>query len=69
MADGSDAPESILDRDGEWELRMSIYRNGRRVAIADVLADEYEVLAHYAVTLLQNRRVTFTGRYTRENNG
>jgi len=69
MAESRADTESVLDREGEWELRMSIYRNGRRVAFCDVLSDDYEALAHWAVTHLQTRAITFTGRHARENDG
>ncbi|GAA4911375.1 hypothetical protein [Streptomonospora salina] len=55
-----------LDRDGEWELRMSIYRNGRRVGFCDVRASSYDALVYDAESVLsRDDEITFTGRDAR----
>lgn len=52
--------ESTLDREGEWEIRVTIYRNGRRVAICDTTGwDTYDAAAYWASEGLVTREVDF----------
>lgn len=48
---------SVFDRDGEWEIRTTIYRNGRRVATADALGDDYDFAVQTVVTNLERRDI------------
>lgn len=57
----------ILDRDGEWEIAVTIRRNGRRVAFIDAQEDTYDGAVYAASTELELRRVTYTGRHIEEN--
>lgn len=46
-----------LDDDGDWEIRVTIYRNGRRVATADTLGDSFQFASYMATTKLETREV------------
>jgi len=48
----------LLDRDGDWEIKVSIYRNGRRVAFADAAGDDFEFTAYTIMNALERREVT-----------
>lgn len=47
-----------LDREGDWEIRVSIYRNGRRVAFVDALGEDFDFTAHSIMNALERREVT-----------
>lgn len=61
---GSDVP--LLDREGEWEIAVTIRRNGRKVAHLDVLGSYYDDAIVLAETQLELRRVEFTARHAKE---
>lgn len=46
-----------LDRDGRWEVRVTIYRNGRRVGTADAVGESYDFAVASVTTDLELRRV------------
>lgn len=55
-----DAPlsEDVLDREGVWEIRVTIYRNGKRVATCDTTAhDTFDHAAYWAGEGLSTREV------------
>mgnify|MGYP001160574687 FL=1 len=59
MSAGEPRPDP-LDRDGEWEIRATIYRNGRRVAICDTTGHEsYDSAAYWIGEGLVTREVEF----------
>lgn len=59
-------PEPILDRPGEWEIAVTIRRNGRRAAFVDAMAVTYDGAVYAAMCELESRRVTYTGRHAKE---
>ena len=51
--------DDVLDEPGEWEIRATIYRNGRRVAICDTTGhDSYESAAYWTGEGLVTRDVS-----------
>jgi hypothetical protein len=54
----NDSGEGILDRSGEWEIRATIYRNGRRVGTCDTAGWEtFDQAAYWAAEGLQTREI------------
>jgi hypothetical protein len=51
------ADQSIFDKPGNWEIRTAIYRNGRKVAFADALGDDYDFAVGTVATHLERRDV------------
>lgn len=59
--------EDIFDRPGDWEIRTTIYRNGRKVATCDALGDSYQFAAYAVTTNLQLGDVDLHVRKERAN--
>lgn len=56
----AETTEEILDREGEWEIRVTIYRNGRRIATCDTTGhDTFSSAAYWAGEGLATREVDF----------
>jgi hypothetical protein len=56
----NDAPvsEDVLDREGEWEIRVTIYRNDRRVATCDTIGHAtFDHAAYWVGEGLKTREV------------
>lgn len=52
------ASEDTLDKPGEWEIRITVYRNGRRVATCDTTGhDTFDHAAYWAGEGLATREV------------
>ena len=49
-------PAKDFDNEGEWEIRVSVYRNGKRVGFTDCQGDSFEFCAEGVSTDL-NRKV------------
>lgn len=49
--------DELLDRPGEWEIRTTIYRNGKRVATCDTTGETYDGAAYWVSEGLKNREV------------
>lgn len=49
--------DELLDRPGRWEIRTTIYRNGRKVAISDAHGSSYDFARDTVVTNLERRDV------------
>lgn len=49
--------KDVLDREGEWEIRVTIYRNGRRVGTCDQLGDNFDDTAYDMTTNLERHEV------------
>jgi hypothetical protein len=48
----------ILERSGEWEIRVTVYRNGRRVGTCDTTGHEtFASAAYIAAERLSTRAV------------
>lgn len=55
----NDPDEGILDRPGSWEIRTTIYHNGRKVAFCDTIDHEtFDAAAYTVGTLLDTHEVT-----------
>lgn len=61
MSDDPDADilgvDELFDRPGEWEIRATIYRNGRKIAFADGLGISYDHALNTVETNLERRDV------------
>ena len=53
------AEEDVLDREGDWDIRVTIYRNGKRIATCDALGGDYDFAVQSVVTNLERRDVDF----------
>lgn len=50
--------EDVLDKSGEWEIRVTVYRNGRRVGTADTIGHEtFDGAAYWAGQALETREI------------
>lgn len=50
--------EGVLDKPGDWEIRVTIYRNGRRVGTCDTSGHEtFESAAYWAGQGLETREI------------
>jgi hypothetical protein len=50
--------EDVLDREGDWEIRVTIYRNGRRVGTCDTAGWEtFDKAAYWASEGLTMREI------------
>lgn len=49
--------DDVLDRQGGWEIRCTIYRNGRRVATCDQLGDDFDTTVYDMTTNLERHEV------------
>lgn len=45
--------DEVLELPGEWEIRATIYRNGKKVAFTDALGDGYSFAVQTVVTNLE----------------
>jgi hypothetical protein len=51
-------PDEVLDRPGEWEIRVTVYRNGRRVGTCDTTGHEtFASAAYFAAEGLNTRAI------------
>ena len=61
MADQQPAPdiEEVLDRRGDWAIRVTVYRNGRRVGTCDTEGWEtFDQAAYWVGEGLSTREIT-----------
>ncbi|QQG96190.1 hypothetical protein HBE99_04410 [Mycobacteroides chelonae] len=49
--------DELFDKPGDWEIRVSIYRNGRKIATADRLGGDFEFAVQSVGTALERRDV------------
>lgn len=61
--------DPVLDRDGDWEIRTSVYLNGRLVCRADEAGPTYDSLTYGIHTALSLREVDYSARYAKEGQG
>lgn len=45
------------EKPGDWEIRATIYRNGRKIAFTDALGDSYDFALNTVVTNLERRDI------------
>jgi hypothetical protein len=58
----------ILDRPGKWEIRVTIYRNGKRVGTCDTIGHEtFDGAAYWAGEGLKTREISLRQPTPRRN--